>query len=74
MADKLKEGVGIIAPVYDNQRGHPVGFNNDYLEELIALDQDLGARNIIAKHKDQLELLAIDDEGVIRDIDYSEDV
>ena len=74
LADKLKESAGIIAPLYKKQRGHPVGFGNVYLEELISLDKDLGARNIIEKHKNQLELLAVDDKGVIKDIDHPEDV
>jgi molybdenum cofactor cytidylyltransferase len=74
LASKLKEGANIIAPVYDQQRGHPVGFNRCFKNELVALDEDVGARYLITKYQKQLELLPIDDDGVLRDIDCLDDV
>jgi len=89
LADKLEDGVGgyssgdhgpgergagIIAPVYDKQRGHPVGFSQCYKNELLLLDKDTGARQVIQKHRSQLELLAVDDAGVIMDIDQASDL
>jgi len=74
LAHKLTEGAGIVAPLYKQQRGHPVGFSGAYINELLALNKDIGARNIIKKNQDQLELVLTDDEGVVRDIDYPGDV
>jgi len=79
LADKLSHGAGIIAPLYENksgdkQRGHPVGFNQCFKEELLALDKDTGARQVIQNHQSQLELLAVDDAGVIMDIDHAGDL
>lgn len=74
LANKLKEGVDIIAPVFEQQRGHPVGFNRTYKNELMALNKDVGARYIIKKHQQQLELLVTHDKGVIRDVDYPDDI
>ena len=74
LANKLKEGAGIIAPVFDQQRGHPVGFNSTYKNELMELNKDVGARYIIEKHQQQLEFLVTNDKGVIRDVDYPDDI
>jgi len=74
LANKLTEGADIIAPQFKQQRGHPVGISHVYINELLALNEDIGARNIIKNNQDQLELVLTDDEGVIRDIDYPDDV
>ena len=74
LADKLARGAGIIAPVYKKQRGHPVGFKQCYMNELLALDKDTGARQVIQNHESQLELLVVDDAGVIMDVDQASDV
>lgn len=79
LADKLADGAGIIAPLYENtsgdtQRGHPVGFNQCFKNELLALDQDTGARQVIQDHQGQLVLLAVDDAGVIMDVDHVGDL
>ncbi|MCW8902009.1 MAG: nucleotidyltransferase family protein [Gammaproteobacteria bacterium] len=74
LANKLMEGVDIIAPVCKEQRGHPVGFNHRYKNELMQLKQDVGARDIIKKHQQQLELLETNDKGVIQDIDCPDDI
>lgn len=74
LANKLTEGADIVAPLYEQQRGHPVGFSHTYINELLALNEDIGARDIIKKNQDQLELVLTDDEGVVRDIDTPDDV
>ena len=74
LADKLGSGADIVAPVIENRRGHPVGFNQRYRNELLALDDDVGARHVIAKHKNELELVPTDDTGVTVDVDEMTDI
>ena len=74
LADKLGSGADIVAPVIENRRGHPVGFNQRYINELLALDDDVGARHVIAKHKNELELVPTDDTGVTVDVDQTIDI
>lgn len=74
LINKLKEGAGIVAPVFEQRRGHPVGFNSAFKEELMSLQGDSGARYVIEKHQAQLELLLTDDEGVMRDVDKPGDL
>ena len=74
LVNKINETVGIVAPHYEGQRGHPVGFHYRFKHELLALSDDVGAREIIKQHHEQLELLPTDDRGVIQDVDYKEDL
>jgi molybdenum cofactor cytidylyltransferase len=69
VAVRLNGGAAIVAPLYQQQRGHPVAFAGQFRQELLALNQDSGAKDIIRRHKHRLELINSDDEGVIIDID-----
>lgn len=71
----LEEGAPIAAPFdADGRRGHPVGFAAALREELLALDGDVGAREVIARHADGVERLRIDDPGIFVDIDTPDDL
>ena len=71
---ELEAGRDLVAPVYKGQRGHPVGFGKRFGAQLMALDGDAGARDIIAVHKDDLVLIECNDPGVLADIDRREDL
>jgi len=69
VAGALARGADIVAPVCRGQRGHPVGFAARHAAALLALNADSGARDIIAAHRDSLELIETPHSGVIVDID-----
>lgn len=64
----------IAAPVYQGQRGHPVAFSASLREELLALHGDEGARSVLQRHREELQLLDCDDAGVLADIDTPADL
>lgn len=74
LAEGLKQGASIIAPVYQGRRGHPVGFSAHWLAELVALSGDRGARKLLVRNANQLEQLETADAGVLIDIDYPSDM
>lgn len=78
LADKLANGAEIVAPVIgyrgEQRRGHPVGFKQHYKDELLALDDDVGARHVIANHLSELELVPTVDAGVTADVDQVTDI
>ena len=74
LADKLKQGATMVAPVFDQQRGHPVGFSQRYKNELLALNEDMGARQVLKNHQSELELISTNDEGILIDVDQASDV
>ncbi len=62
----------IVAASHQGRRGHPVVFASAHLPELAALGGDTGARALLQRHG-CLEL-ALDDPGVLRDIDIPCDI
>jgi molybdenum cofactor cytidylyltransferase len=70
----LEQGALMVAPQFQGQRGHPVGFGADLRSELLVLDGDQGARAVLEKHRDAVKLIECDDPGVIYDIDRKGDV
>lgn len=74
VAETLKQPKDIVAPLYGDRRGHPVGFGKAYVRELLALDGDNGARSIVQAHRQHLRLITVSDPGVLRDIDRPQDI
>lgn len=74
VADRLRAGASLVASQYQGQRGHPVGFNAAWRDQLLALSGDQGARSILGQHRDRLELCPVDDAGVLHDIDRPADL
>lgn len=69
----IEEGAALAAPFADGRRGHPVGFSARLREELLLLDGDAGAREVITRHGERMERIASDDPGIFVDIDTRED-
>jgi len=63
---------GIIIPVYQGRRGNPVIFAIGYKGELLNLKGDVGGREIIKRHPDDVLEVAVNCEGVLLDIDTME--
>jgi molybdenum cofactor cytidylyltransferase len=74
VCDALKAGAPLAAPFHQGRQGHPVGFTSALREELLALRGDHGARVVIERHVAQLKQIAVDDPGVLRDVDTPADL
>ncbi|MEN2473320.1 nucleotidyltransferase family protein [Burkholderia sp. GS2Y] len=66
------DGASIIAPAHRGVRGHPVGFAAHHYDALAALDGDTGARTLFASAP--VQLLDVDDPGILRDVDTPADL
>ena len=74
LVDRMKSGASIVAPVYEGQRGHPIGFSSRWLQPLRELSGDKGARDLISNYSNELELLSTEDAGVLKDINQPQDL
>lgn len=74
VATALRRGSVLAAPTHRGTRGHPVAIGARYFAELQALSGDEGARALLAAHDAELELIAVDDPGVLRDVDTTADL
>jgi len=60
----------VVVPVYENQRGHPVGFSAKCREALRKVSGDQGAARVVAQHK--VHVVSVDDIGCVLDVDTPE--
>jgi molybdenum cofactor cytidylyltransferase len=74
LARALSGRSGIVAPVHDGRRGHPVLFGGDWIPALRALDGDTGAQGLIRQAGARFVTVAVDDPGVLFDVDRPEDL
>lgn len=74
IAQALRDGAPIAAPIHAARRGHPVGFAREYFAELTALTGDVGARSILQRDAARIVLVPVDDPGIHRDIDTPENL
>jgi molybdenum cofactor cytidylyltransferase len=75
LIDRLVEGFApergnlIVVPVSDGRRGNPVLWSRRFFNELMALDGDIGARHLIARHGEAVAEVAVEGFGAFLDID-----
>lgn len=74
VCESLLAGASLVVPTHGGQRGHPVGFSREWQGELSRLDGDVGARHILRDHPERVEVLAVDDPGILADVDRPEDL
>ena len=66
----------LVVPYYQGRHGHPVGFSQRYYSALVAGGDEKGARDIVrqARLLGEVSELAVDDRGVIDDVDTLADL
>ena len=69
VAGAIELGAAFAMPQHNGQRGHPVGIHSRSRADLLALEGDAGARAIIAVNKNDVQLIATNDSGVLVDVD-----
>lgn len=70
----LRDGALLAAPSFQGRRGHPVGFSAQLRDELLTCDGDVGARQVVDRHRQALVELVVEDAGILRDIDTPADL
>jgi molybdenum cofactor cytidylyltransferase len=74
VVDALEAGVALTAPAHQGVRGHPVGFSRRYFGELAALSGDDGAKELVRRHAQELQIIETDDPGTSCDVDTPADL
>jgi len=67
--ESLGADKGITIPIYRGKRGNPIIFSTKYKEELLSLKGDVGGKQIIKQHPDDILEVAIDSKSINIDID-----
>jgi molybdenum cofactor cytidylyltransferase len=64
---------GICRPVYRGLQGHPVLIGIKYLQEALQLQGDVGARQILINHPEDILEIEVDKDVVLMDMDTPEE-
>lgn len=64
----------ICVPVQGERRGNPVCFSHRFYEQILGIQGDKGAREIIGSHPRDVLLVEIDSPSLFLDIDCAEDL
>jgi len=73
--ERARTGTKIVAPIYNGTRGFPVYLDRGCRDGLIpTLRGEIGARDYISQHEEDLVLVEVDDPGATIDIDRPKDV
>ncbi len=64
---------GIVLPVYNKERGHPVLIDMKYREEIEALSADVGLRGTVYSHPEDILEVEVDTPSIHQDIDDEAD-
>jgi molybdenum cofactor cytidylyltransferase len=63
----------LAVPVHRGKRGHPLAIAPALLPEIDELDLDVGLRQLLDRHADEVLEIEVDDAGVVEDVDTPED-
>lgn len=64
----------IIIPTFQSQAGNPVAFGRKYFNQLKQLQGDSGGKSIITGNPESVLRMAVDDAGILQDIDTENDL
>ena len=68
-----RSGKGIILPVFEKKRGHPVLIDSKYKPEILKLDPEKGLRQLMEKFGDDICEVECGRPEILRDIDTPQD-
>jgi CTP:molybdopterin cytidylyltransferase MocA len=68
-----REGKGIVIPVFDNKRGHPLLIDLKYRDEIGKLKPEEGLHILARKFADDVLEVKVHTRDILKDIDTKED-
>jgi molybdenum cofactor cytidylyltransferase len=74
IADYEQSDAKIVVPTYQGFRGNPVLLDRSVFPEVMALRGDIGCRAVFGNHREGIVKAAVDDIGVLLDIDTEDDI
>lgn len=64
-----EEGRAVCVPTFEGKRGNPVLWYRGFFSEITSVRGDVGARHLIGEHEDLVCEVAMEDPGVLLDVD-----
>jgi molybdenum cofactor cytidylyltransferase len=70
---EVERGALLAVPTFAGRRGHPLALSAVLAEQIVGLDLGLGLRELVAQLAEEVVELAVDDPGILHDLDTPED-
>jgi molybdenum cofactor cytidylyltransferase len=67
-----EKGALVVVPTLDGQRGNPVLWSRRFFPDLMAVEGDIGARNLIARYAEAVTEVPVEGQAAFTDIDTPE--
>lgn len=67
-----EEGRAVVQPTFRGKQGNPMLWSREFLDEMLAISGDIGARHLAAKHAERLVEVEMADDAVLRDFDTTD--
>ena len=64
---------GIVVPVYNNRRGHPLLVDKKYRDEIMNLNEQEGLRELANRYPDDLLEIKTENPSILKDIDTEQE-
>jgi molybdenum cofactor cytidylyltransferase len=65
----IKSDKNIVVPMFNGKKGNPVIIGSKYFQELMNNTGDKGARDIIKRYQDDVEIVEVESDRIFMDID-----
>jgi molybdenum cofactor cytidylyltransferase len=62
----------IVVPMKDGRRGNPIVWPRAFFKEMQQVQGDVGARELLQRHADRVDVVAFDDDAIFADVDTPE--
>ena len=69
-----EEGREICMPTYQGKRGNPILWSRRFINEMLQLEGDVGAKHLLFKYDDVVHEVPIQDSGILLDFDTEETI
>lgn len=74
IAEYRRKQASVVIPTYNGFRGNPVLVDASLFPEMMQIRGDIGCRAIFGDHAEGIAKIAVDDRGIITDVDTREDL
>jgi CTP:molybdopterin cytidylyltransferase MocA len=68
-----RRGSAIVVPAHGGRRGHPILVASRCADEIQSLPHDATLRDFVTQHRDDTQVVEVNDPGVLTDLDTPED-
>ena len=68
-----RAGKGIVVPLFEGRRGHPILVSTNYRDAVMTRYEDTGLRGLLVDNREDVAEISVDHPGILQDMDTPKD-